>query len=452
MASLWDEASNSLRPSPSPLPSRYDVVLIGAGFTGLWTAFALTEIEPDLRIGILDKHRAGFGASGRNGGWCSSILPMSLDEIERRHGRDVALDLQKTMTATVDEIGETTARLGIDCDYRKGGTISLIRNEFQLARADAELASARRLGLGEEHMVRLSAEATARIVRAAGRPESNFQPGCAALHPRKLVDGLVETLVNRGVAIHEGVEVVDFDVHEVETDHGSIGADSIVLCTEAYGTTLPRRKRSVLPLYSLMIASEPLTDEIWNEIGLDQRTTFADHRQLIVYGQRTADGRLAFGGRGAPYHFGSRIEASYDTDDRVRRHLEEELLDLFPVLHGVRFTHHWGGPLGAPRDWTFSVEYEPRTGLGRAGGYVGDGVATSFLAGRTLAELICKKSTDRTRLPFVGHRSPLWEPEPARWIAVNGLAKAVARMDAVEARGRRPSRIVQKVVTRLTGG
>ena len=301
-------------------------------------------------------------------------------------------------------------------------------------------------------MSRLSADDTARVLRVAGRPEANFQPGCAALHPRKLVDGLVGVLLGRGVSIHEGVEVKDFDAHEVFIDHGTVRADSILLCTEAYGSSLPKRRRSVLPLYSLMVATEPLPDDSWNEIGLDRRTTFADHRHLIVYGQRTADGRFAFGGRGAPYHFGSRIDPSFDTDERVRRHLQEELLTLFPVLRGVRFTHHWGGPLGVPRDWTFSVDYETRSGLGRAGGYVGDGVATAYLAGRTLADLVCGRATSRTRLPFVGHRSPKWEPEPARWIAVNGLAKAVARMDAAESQGRRPSHVVTSVVRRLTGG
>lgn len=451
MSSLWDEASMSCTLASPPAPE-YDVILIGAGYTGLWTAFALTEIDPNLRIGVLEKHRVGFGASGRNGGWCSSILPMALDEIEKRHGREVALELQRTMIDTVDEIGATTSRLGIECDFAKGGTISLIRDDFQRARADADLASARRLGLGDEHMSRLSADDTARVLRVAERPEANFQPGCAAIHPRKLVDGLVGVLLGRGVSIHEGVEVKDFDAHEVFTDHGTVRADSVLLCTEAYGSSLPKRRRSVLPLYSLMVATEPLPDDSWNEIGLDRRTTFADHRHLIVYGQRTADGRFAFGGRGAPYHFGSRIDPSFDTDERVRRHLQEELLTLFPVLRGVRFTHHWGGPLGVPRDWTFSVDYEPRSGLGRAGGYVGDGVATAYLAGRTLADLVCGRATSRTRLPFVGHRSPKWEPEPARWIAVNGLAKAVAHMDAAESQGRRPSRVMTSVVSRLTGG
>lgn len=451
MSILWDE-SRSIVPPSSALAAEYDVVLIGAGYTGLWAAFALSEIEPDLRVAILEKNHVGFGASGRNGGWCSSILPMSLDELERRHGRSTALELQRTMIDTVDEIGSTTARLGIDCDFQKGGTVSLIRNGFQRVRADADLESARRLGLGDEHMRRLSAVETARVVRVAGDPEANFQPGCAALHPRKLIDGLVRVLLDRGVEIHEGVLVRGFDANRVSTDKGTIRAGSVLLCTEAYTAQLPNRRRSILPLYSLMIATEPLADEVWQEIGLDRRTTFADHRHLIIYGQRTADGRFAFGGRGAPYHFGSRIDATFDRNERVREHLQEELLELFPILRGVGFTHHWGGPLGVPRDWTFSVDYDPRTGAGRAGGYVGDGVATSHLAAHTLADLVCGRTTKRTRLPFVGHRSPRWEPEPARWIAVNGLAKAVARMDAAENRGRRPSRFVESLVSRFTGG
>lgn len=452
MPSLWDDSTDPVVvPSPT-WRADYDIVLVGAGFTGLWTALALTDLDPDVRIGILEKHLVGFGASGRNGGWCSSILPMALDQIERRHGRSAAVELQKMMIRTVDDVGAVTARLGIDCDFEKGGTITLIRDSFQRARADTDLAMSRHLGLGDEHMRRLSSEETARMVRVAGRPEANFQPACAALQPRKLVAGLTRTLIDRGVDIHEGVAARGFRDHAVLTDRGPVRAGSTLLCTEAYSARLPGYRRSILPLYSLMIATEPLSEEIWDEIGLSGRTTFADHRHLIVYGQRTADGRLAFGGRGAPYHFGSRITPAFDTDERVRQHLIDELVGFFPVLADVRCTHHWGGPLGVPRDWSFSVDYEPRSGLGRAGGYVGDGVATSFLAGHTLADLVLGRSTDRTRQPFVGHRSPHWEPEPARWIAVNGLARVAARMDATEKAGRRPARIVRRVMSRLTGG
>lgn len=452
VASLWNEAR-----SRSSFPRlvddlKVDVLIIGAGYTGLWTALEIVESSPGTRVAVVDKEFVGFGASGRNGGWCSSILPMDLDRLATRHGADSAHGLQQMMFDVVHDIGATTSRLGIDCDYALGGTLSLIRNSEQRVRADAEIAQSRRHGFGDDHVVRLSPEETSRRIRVPGRPESNFQSHCAALHPRKLVDGLARALVTLGVEIYEHTTIRKVNEREAATDFGRITADSILLCTEAYTATLPGRRRRILPLYSMMIATDPLPSEIWDEIGLDDRTTFADFRHLIIYGQRTADGRLAFGGRGAPYHFASRIEPSFDSDEEVKMHLITELRALFPALSTTRFSHHWGGPLAVPRDWSFSVDYDPVTGLGHAGGYVGDGVATSRLAGCTLADLVLGRRSKRTVMPFVGHRSPMWEPEPIRWLSVNGLASLAARMDRLESRDRRPSRLVRSVLGRLTGG
>jgi len=174
-----------------------------------------------------------------------------------------------------------------------------------------------------------------------------------------------------------------------------------------------------VPVYSLMVATDPLPESVWAEIGLDRRQTFADHRNLIVYGQRTADDRLVFGGRGAPYHYDSRITPANDRDERVFASLRAALVELFPVLAGVPVPYSWGGALGIARDWTASVGLDPATGLAWAGGYVGDGVATTNLAGRTLRDLILGEATELVTLPWVGHRSPDWEPEPLRWLGVN---------------------------------
>jgi glycine/D-amino acid oxidase-like deaminating enzyme len=210
-----------------------------------------------------------------------------------------------------------------------------------------------------------------------------------------------------------------------------------VVATEAYTALLPGHRRDLLPIYSLMIGSEPLTPEQWEAVGLANRTTFADARRTVIYGQRTADGRLAFGGRGAPYHYGSRIHESFDRDDAVRRRLEATVVDLFPPLRDVRFEFHWGGALGVPRDWHPHVSYDRASGLAGAGGYTGDGVATANLAGRTLADLVVGRETELTRLPWVGHRSRRWEPEPLRWLGVRLTALAAQRADAADAAGRR---------------
>jgi glycine/D-amino acid oxidase-like deaminating enzyme len=174
-----------------------------------------------------------------------------------------------------------------------------------------------------------------------------------------------------------------------------------------------------------MIATEPLPDAMWEEVGLSEREVFTDYRNLIIYGQRTADGRFAFGGRGAPYHWGSAIEDGFDINDDVHRELVRVLLEFFPQLSDYTVTNRWGGPLGVPRDWRPSVTVDRSRGMAWAGGYVGDGVSTAHLAGQTLAELITGTDTERTTLPWVNHSWPKWEPEPLRWIGINaGLALA----------------------------
>jgi glycine/D-amino acid oxidase-like deaminating enzyme len=198
-------------------------------------------------------------------------------------------------------------------------------------------------------------------------------------------------------------------------------------------------------VYSLIIATEPLPESAWDEIGLRERETFSDFRHLIIYGQRSADGRMIFGGRGAPYHYASRIRASYDRVPRVFAALQAELVALFPSLRGVRITHRWGGPLGIARDWHASVGLDRSTGLAWAGGYVGDGVSTTNLAGRTLADLLLDRDSELLRLPWVGHRSRRWEPEPLRWLGANAGLRAMTFADAAERRHGRSSRIASAV-------
>lgn len=262
-----------------------------------------------------------------------------------------------------------------------------------------------------------------------------FTPDCAAVHPARLVHGVASAAMRQGVSVHDRTTVRSIAPGQVVTDRGTVRAEVVVRATEAYTTSFPGSRREVLPIYSLMIATEPLPPEMWATIGLQSRPTFADGRHTVIYGQRTADGRLAFGGRGAPYHFGSTIRPEFDTDARVRERLAVTLRELFPVLGEAAITHHWGGPLGVPRDVHASVRFDRRTGLATAGGYVGDGLATTNLAGRTLADLITGAESDLVRLPWVGHRSRRWEPEPLRWIGVNAVRTAADLADRADARG-----------------
>jgi glycine/D-amino acid oxidase-like deaminating enzyme len=438
----WWQAS---LPSPPPRPPldgdlEVDVAIVGAGYTGLWTAYYLASNDPSLRVAVLEREVAGFGASGRNGGWCSALFPASTAKLARMAGHDAAVAMQRAMRATVDEVGRVAEAEGIDCHWAKGGTVVAARSQLQLARAEAEVAEARSFGFGEGDLRLLDAEEAAGMLGATRVVGATWTPHCAVIHPLRLARGLADAVERRGVELFEGTAVTSIEPRLARTATGVVRARHVVRATEGYSPALPGLRRAIAPVFSLMIATEPLSEEQWASIGLARRQTFSDHRNVIIYGQRTADGRLAFGGRGAPYHFGSRVRPSFDRDPAVFAKLRRVLVELFPVLEGVRITHSWGGPLGIPRDWCASVGLDPSTGLAWGGGYVGDGVGTSNLAGRTLADLITGRDSELVRLPWVDHRSRPWEPEPLRWIGVNGALRLALWADRSEARSGRPSR------------
>lgn len=445
---LWSVDGAPARPALDG-PHEADVVIVGAGFTGLWTAAALTEQAPELRVVIVEAETVGFGASGRNGGWCSAIAPMDLTT--RATDPDGSRRFQAELDATVAAVGRWTETHGVACGFRQGGWLHVARTEPQRARLLAELDTARAAGLaGDDDW--LDATATTRRVAVAGALGARFSPHCAALDPGRLVRGLATVCEQQGVTIFERSPVIGLEPGCVRTTSGTVVARSVVRATEAYTARLPGEKRTMVPIYSLMIATEPLGDEVWQQLGWQGRETLNDARRLVIYAQRTEDGRIAFGGRGAPYHWGSTIDPRFDHDDAVHRRLVATLHELFPAVAGRAITHRWGGPLGVPRDWHPSVGYDRRTGMGWAGGYVGDGVASSHLAGRTLAALVLGSDDPLTRLPWVGHHSPRWEPEPLRWAAIRSALLLTRSIDASEARSGRPAGWRSAVLDRLTGG
>jgi glycine/D-amino acid oxidase-like deaminating enzyme len=427
-----------------------DVCVVGAGFTGLWTAYHLLRADPSLRVLVVEAGRVGFGASGRGGGWCSALFPVSTSGLVRRHGLHQARAMRCAMARTVDAVGRDAQDEGVDCHYRKGGTVVVARDAAQLGRARAEVAEVRALGLDELDL--LDAGQARERLDARGTVGGTWTPDCARLHPGRLVHGLAGAVERRGGRIAEGTRALRLLPGRVETDAGTVRCEVTVRATEAYTALLPGLRRAVVPVYSLVLATEPLDEATWSRIGLARAETFSEHRHLVVYGQRTADDRLVFGGRGAPYHFGSRVSPRFDHEQSVFDGLRRTLLDLFPVLRPeVPVAHAWGGPLGIPRDWHAGVGYDRPAGLAWAGGYVGDGVGTSHLAGRTLADLVTGADTDLVRLPWVGHRSPAWEPEPLRWLGVNAGLRLATAADVEERLTGRPSRLAG-VLHRLTGG
>lgn len=421
-----------------------DVAIIGGGLTGLWSAYYLLKKSPGLRVAVLEKEIAGYGASGRNGGWCSALFPASTAALERRHGLDAALAMRRAMIDTVTEVGRASEAEGIDCDFAQGGTLLFARSKPELARAHEEVAETDHYGVDRIEWLTDRAYPTKTLATL-------LEPNCARLHPAKLVRGLAKVVEALGAIIYEQTTVHSWASGRVETNQGAVTAGRVIVATEGFGADFAQTHRRILPLYSLMIATEPLPDAVWAEMGIEHGQTFSDFRHLLIYGQRTADNRFAFGGRGARYHWGSSIRAGYDRVPRVFEHLRRTLIELFPRTADVEITHRWGGPIGVPRDWHAAVTFDAASGIAWAGGYVGDGLSTTNLAGRTIADLVTGTDSELTQLPWVNHRSRDWEPEPLRFVGANLGLVAMDIADAEERVTRRSS-IAAKLMSPLVGG
>ncbi len=451
--SLWHDQG----PAPVDRPRLQggldaDVVIVGGGYTGLWTAYYLLGLRPESKVVVLEAEFCGFGASGRNGGWVSAKFPGSKQTMAADTGPESVVAYQHAMFDSIDEIGRVAADEGIDCSYRKGGMLLFATSPAQVPRLRAYAEGLARWGFGDSDLEWLDAEAARRRAEVAGVEAAMFTPWCASIQPWRLVSGLAHAVEKRGGTIYEHSPVRTFGTGMAVTEHGVVRAPKVLRCTEAFTPALPGQERLVAPVYSLMLATEPMPPQWWEEVGLHHGETFSDERHLIVYGQRTADGRFAFGGRGAPYHFGSTVRPEWDRDPRTHDLIRQVLWEMFPQLGDARVTHRWGGAVAIPRDWRVSVDFNPVTGLGHAGGYVGQGVTSANLAGRTLADLVTGRDTQRARLPFVGHHWRRWEPEPLRWVGIN-LGRALAPLaDAAEDRSGRPSRLLGGLLARLTGG
>jgi glycine/D-amino acid oxidase-like deaminating enzyme len=439
--SMWfDTLDEPLEPRPS-LTGRaeVDVAIVGGGYTGLWAAYYLKKAEPDLKVAVLEREICGFGASGRNGGWCSALFATSRDALAAKHGRGAAIAMQKAMFATVDEVGRVTNEEGIDAHFVKGGSLTLASKPAHVASLKKELEEERSWGFDDIDYRWLDPDEAAKRLNTQGLLGAIYTPHCAAVNPARLARGLARVVEELGVQVYEKSPVTGLGRGSVSTSDGKVKADLIVRGTEAYTARFRGMRRELLPVYSLMIATEPLPQEVWDEIGWAKHETFTDGRHLLIYAQRTKDDRIAFGGRGAPYHYGSRIKPNYEREPAVFDDLWNSLTGLLPAVAPFKVTHRWGGPLGIPRDWATSVGVDRDRGLAWAGGYVGDGVSTTNLAGRTLRDLILERETELTDLPWVDHRSPRWEPEPLRWLGVNLMRRVMSSADKVESRTGKPS-------------
>lgn len=407
---------------------------MGGGYTGLWTAYYLKKAVPFLNITVLEARFCGYGASGRNGGWLYNGIA-GRDRYTKLHGHEAAVRLQRAMNDTVDEVVRAATEESIDADVHQGGVLEVAYTPAQLGRLKAFHAT--ELEFGEKDRLLLGARETAERIRVAGAVGSAWTPHGARIHPVKLVKGLAAAVEALGVTVHESTPVTEIRPKHAVTPYGTVRAPYVLRCTEGFTASLKGRRRAWLPMNSSMIATEPLPADLWETIGWEGRETLGDMAHAYMYAQRTADGRIALGGRGVPYRFGSRTDNDGRTQPETIEALREILIRFFPQLAGVAVTHAWSGVLGVPRDWCATVTLDRSTGLGWAGGYVGSGVATANLAARTLRDLVQQDSgqsgpTDLTTLPWVNHKVRRWEPEPFRWLGVQGMYAAYREADRRE--------------------
>jgi glycine/D-amino acid oxidase-like deaminating enzyme len=440
--SFWHaQLGAPLRRAPLPSSTSVDVCVVGAGFTGLWTAYYLKRAAPSLSIAVLEREYAGFGASGRNGGWLSALVAGSLDSYAQKRGVESATRLQQSMIEAVDEVIRVAHDEGIDADLVKGGVLRVARSQAQLGRLHKYVD---RSALWNSPYELLSANESEARINISGTVAGAYSASGAKLHPAKLVRGLAEVVDASGVSIYESTPVSSIQPHKVTTPLGDVSAEHIVRATEGFTSELPGLRRRWLPMNSSMIVTAPLADATWEEIGWRGFETLGDSAHTFMYAQRTADARIAIGGRGVPYRFGSRTDANGATAAVTVSDLRAIIGDFFPILRDVDIDHAWSGVLGVPRDWCATVSLNRSTGLGAAGGYAGHGVTATNLAGRTMRDLILGRDTNLTSLPWVDWTSRSWEPEPLRWLGVRSMYLAYRAADRAESkRGSSTSRIAR---------
>jgi len=436
---------------PLPGPTQADVAIVGAGYTGLWTAYYLKRARPQLEIVMLEAEHAGFGASARNGGWVSGFFSGPARVYERSAGRERGAGhaaysaLQRAMFDTVDEIASVVREHEIEADFVKAGALTVALGDAQALRLRGELARARAHGLGVEDLRELTPDELRSRVHVAGALTATFSPHVARVQPAKLLAGLAATVERLGVRIYERTPVSAIRPHEALTPAGGVRARWVVRATEGYTASLTGLRRALVPINSSMIVTQPLAPAVWRQIGWEGHEVLADDAHVFVYLQRTEDGRIAIGGRGVPYRFGSRTDGPGETPGSTVASLRARLAAMFPAAADAELDHAWSGVLGVARDWCVSVDADPQSGLAWAGGYVGEGVAAANLAGRTLCELLLERPSTLTTLPWVGRRPRRWEPEPLRWATIRAVYSLYRHADRVERRTRRASRLAALV-------
>jgi glycine/D-amino acid oxidase-like deaminating enzyme len=438
--SLWlaQAPAQSARPA-LPGDRDVDVAIVGAGYTGLWIAWYLKQRAPGLSIAVLEAGQAGHGASGRNGGWLmaeisgEAALLGALDGEARESARRV-------ITGIVPEVAGFLEAQSVDCHFHAGGGLfAAARYPGQGQWLREELARYHAAGHSEADYRWLEPAELAARLRIRRPFGAIFTPHIARIQPALLALGLAQRVESQGVPIYEGTRVTGLSPGVLQTDRGRVRAAVRVLAMEGSNSDIAAWRSLLLPIQSRIVCTEPLTPEQWAEVGLAQGEVFADASPLVTYGQRSADDRLVFGGRGS-YRFGGLPQADFSADGRAFARVERLLRACFPQLRELAITHRWGGNLGVARAARPHAVYDRDSGLATAGGYTGEGVGASNLMARSLVDLILDRDTELVHAPWSHRGDPRrvlrpWEPEPLRYLGYTSLGGLLAWQEHSHARG-----------------
>ena len=434
---LWRDGIDSLSLPALSSDLDCDVAIIGGGFSGLWSAFHLLHLDSSLSIAVFESEEIGFGASGRNGGWVSADYPVDLATLARRYPTKDVQGFAELLSKGVDEIGEIAREIAPRARFRKSGSLSFATHELQLQRL--------RESIDQRHQL-LTREETQSKVAIPSAIGGLFTENCATVNPRGLLLDLAGYLQSRGVMIFERSFATHYDDGPPSNDGGlwvndfRVSARWKILAMEAFTP----KSREQIPLYSLMIATRPLSSEEQAALQWTPGLAIAEATNNVNYAQFSADFRIALGGRGARYPFAGHLDRALESDTRTHRNLSEMIHKWFPQLGGsdqhssIDVTHHWGGPIAIRRNWESRICVDHRKGLARLGGYVGDGLTMSFVAARAVAEEIVTGENPLAEMPISTDcsKAKKWPIEPFRYIGANALISSIARLDESEEAGR----------------
>lgn len=460
-ADAVNAAEHSNRHASLPTDEQ-DLVIVGGGLTGLWTAYYAITRHPEWKVTVLEAEQVGYGGSGRNGGWLSTLIPGNRAVYARsaeRQGRDgveAVRSFQREMSGAIEETLRVAEAEGIDADQYRGGQLQAATTPAALKRMRGTYAANLRNGYEEDALELLSADELKSRVNIAPALGGMYYRDTARVDPAKLTLGLARAVEAKGVRIFERAAAKRIDPGTVVASRGVVHGRTVLSCVEAYTSEIESAapgfgSRQLIPVNSSMIVTAPLSEADWERIGWNGLECLNDGAHTFVYAQRTADGRIAIGGRGTPYAYNSGTPGLGTVDDSTIQTLKDRLAYFFP---GVRFSidHAWRGAIGVTRDWCAGIFFDPETRIGTARGYAGHGLTATNLAARTLLDRGSGEWTELTALPWNDHDSGVWEPEPIRWTGVHSMYRLFGIADRwEEARHSEDTSLIARFGSRLAG-